>query len=267
MQMFTCAHTRRHLIKLGTAALPLIVSAGCKMDDPHLNHERRKNEQQHNCFLKGTRIATPLGDHPVEKLQVGDEVHTHDGVKPIRWIGYDKFEKSEESTWNKGVMPIRVARFAIDNRTPRRDLYLSPAHCLYIDGFLIPVVHLINESSIAAHMPSPINVIEYYHIEFDEHEVIFAEGTPVESYLPTKPQNFSNFVEYERLRGIKNQSSKTPFAPLVGYYGGRDELKGFCRYLISNVVDVRDPIQVAWDRIAARATMNANTPVAADAGI
>jgi hypothetical protein len=237
------------------------------MDDPNSDHEHRKNKQQHNCFLKGTRIATPLGDLPVQKLQIGDEVHTHDGVKPIRWIGYNKFEKSEGNIWDKGVMPIRVARFAIDNRTPRRDLYLSPAHCLYIDGFLIPVVHLINESSITTHMPSSVNVIEYYHIEFDAHEVIYAEGIPVESYLPTKRQNFSNFVEYEQLHGIESQSNKTPFAPRVGYYGGRDELKGLCRYLISNVVDVRDPIQVAWDRIAARAATKANMQVAVDASI
>ena len=121
---------------------------------------------------------------------------------------------------------------------------------------------MINESSIATHMPSPANVIEYYHIEFDAHELIYAEGTPVESYLRTNPENFSNFVEYEELYGPEHRTNMTPFAPIVGYYGGRDELKGLCRYLISNVVDVRDPIQVAWDRIAARAITNANIPAA-----
>ena len=264
--MFTHAHTRRHLIKLATAGLPLIVSAGCKMDGPHSDRERIENERQHSCFLKGTRIATRLGDLPVQELRIGDEVYTHNGVKPIRWIGHNQFRKSEGETWSKSVMPIRVARFAIDDRTPQRDLYLSPAHCLFIDGVFIPVVHMINESSIATHMPSPANVIEYYHIEFDAHELIYAEGTPVESYLPTNRDDFSNFVEYEGLYGPERGSDMTPFAPIVGYYGGRDELKGLCRYLISNVVDVRDPIQVAWDRIAARAITNANIP-AADANL
>jgi hypothetical protein len=44
-------------------------------------------------------------------------------------------------------MPIRVARFAIDDHTPYRDLSL--AHCVFIDEALIPVMYLINEASIA----------------------------------------------------------------------------------------------------------------------
>ena len=30
-------------------------------------------------------------------------------------------------------MPIRVARFAIDDHTPHRDLYLSPLHCIFFN--------------------------------------------------------------------------------------------------------------------------------------
>jgi hypothetical protein len=37
------------------------------------------------------------------------------------------------------------------------------------------------------------------------------------------------------------------------YDNGRQELKGLARSLISNVVDVRDPIQIAYDQIAERA--------------
>jgi hypothetical protein len=45
----------------------------------------------------------------------------------------------------------------------------------------------------------------------------------------------------------------TPFAPILRYHGRRQELKGLVRSLISNVVDVRDPIQVAYDQLAKRA--------------
>ena len=45
----------------------------------------------------------------------------------------------------------------------------------------------------------------------------------------------------------------TPFAPMLGYDNGRQEMKGLVRSLISNVVDVRDPIQIAYDQIAKRA--------------
>jgi hypothetical protein len=34
---------------------------------------------------------------------------------------------------------MRIARFALNDQAPRRDLYLSPSHSLFIDGFLIPV--------------------------------------------------------------------------------------------------------------------------------
>jgi hypothetical protein len=263
MPEFTRARTRRHLFGLaaaGAASIPFIAPAG----RPALAKER-ENENENNdrdggndckpkcCFLKGTRIATPRGEVLVEELQIGDEVCTHDGIKTIKWIGYDKFRKTAGKAWHKSVMPIRVARFAIDDHTPHRDLYLSPAHCLYLDGVLISVVHLINETSIAAPAPSTMDTIEYYHIEFDSHEVIYAEGAAVESYLGTNRENFSNFVQYERLYGSQRQSDKTPFAPMVAYCGGRDELKGLVRSLISNVVDVRDPIQVAYDRIAERA--------------
>jgi hypothetical protein len=45
----------------------------------------------------------------------------------------------------------------------------------------------------------------------------------------------------------------TPFAPVLRYHGRRQELNGLLRSLISNVVDVRDPIQIAYDQLAKRA--------------
>ena len=96
--------------------------------------------------------------------------------------------------------------------------------------------------------------IEYYHIELDTHEVIYAEGALVESFIDddSNRENFSNFVQYERLYGAEPQSKMTPFAPILMYRGRREELKGLVRSLISNVVDVRDPIQIAYDQLAQR---------------
>jgi len=44
----------------------------------------------------------------------------------------------------------------------------------------------------------------------------------------------------------------TPYAPLVAYGGGRAELKALLRLAVSPSLDMRDPIQVAYSRIAAR---------------
>jgi len=209
-----------------------------------------------NCLLKGTKISTPSGDRLVQELQIGDEVQTLAGRKTIKWIGYNKFTKEEGSAWQDSVMPVRVARFAIDDHTPHRDLYLSPWHCIFFNEALIPVMYLINETSIASGMPSDMSAIEYYHIELYTHEVIYAEGALVESLLfedGSSRENFSNFVQYERLYGVERQSKMTPFAPILEYRGRRQELKGLVRSLISNVVDVRDPIQIAYDQLAKRA--------------
>jgi Hint domain len=145
------------------------------------------------CFLKGTKISTTSGDRLVQDLQIGDEVQTLAGRKTIKWIGYNKFTKEEGRPWQDSVMPIRVARFAIDDHTPNRDLYLSPLHCIFLNEALIPAMYLINETSIAQGTPPDISEIEYYHIDLDTHEVIYAEGTLVESFFDDDGSNRENF--------------------------------------------------------------------------
>jgi hypothetical protein len=204
------------------------------------------------CLLKGTKISTPSGDRLVQELQIGDEVQTLAGPKVIKWIGYNKFTKEEGRAWQDSVMPIRVARFAIDDRTPSCDLYLSPQHCIFINEVLIPVIYLVNETSITEGAPANTPALEYYHIELDTHEVIYAEGALVESYDGWNREAFSNFVQYERLYGVA-QSEMKPFARILKYDGRRQELKGLVRSLISYVADARDPIQIAYDQLAKRA--------------
>ena len=168
------------------------------------------------CFLRGTNILTSKGEAHVEDLMIGDLVVTADGeAMPIRWIGRNLFKKAGTRPWPESVQPILVSRFAIDDKTPHADLYLSPGHALYIDGVLIPVKHLINGTSITQAMPEGMDAVEYFQIELETHEVIFAEGTPVESFLVKdgNRENFTNFVEYERLYGTEPALSMTPYAP------------------------------------------------------
>jgi hypothetical protein len=205
--------------------------------------------------LKGTTVSTPSGDRRIEDLQIGDEVDTLSGRKAIKWIGYSRFTKDEGRPWQGSVMPIRVARFAIDDQTPHRDLYLSPEHCVFFNDVLIPVKNLVNDASITPAMPSGMTAIEYYHAEFDAHEVFRAEGALVESYRDedSRRESFSNFVQFERLYGRERQPATTPFAPVLSYRNRREKIMGLARSVISNAVDIRDPIQVARDQLARRA--------------
>jgi Hint domain len=208
-----------------------------------------------HCLLKGTKISTPSGDRPVQDLQIGDEVHTLAGLRAIKWVGYNKFTKEEAKAWLDSVMPIRVARFAIDDHSPHSDLYLSPLHCIFFNEALIPVKYLSNGTSVAQSAPPDMSAIEYYHIEFDRHEVLYAEGALVESFFDGESEReyFSNFIEYERLYATERQSKMTPFAPIFGYRNKREKIEGVARSLISNIIDVRDPVQIAHDQIARRA--------------
>jgi hypothetical protein len=247
--------TRRQLFRVmaaGGASVPFLALA--KKSTAQV--ASTLNPKPHvGCLLKGTKISTSSGYRPVQDLQIGDEVHTLSGQKAIKWIGYNKFRKEKDRPWHDGVMPIRVARFAIDDQSPHSDLYLSPLHCIFFNEVLIPVKYLINGTSVAQGAPSDMSALEYYHIDLDTHEVLYAEGALVESFLEedSERENFSNFVQYERLYGAERRPKMTPFAPILAYRNRRQKIEGVARSLISNIVDVRDPVQIAHDQIARRA--------------
>ncbi len=164
--------TRRQLFRVmaaGAASVPFFALA--KKSSAQIVAPSVRPRPVH-CVLRGTTISTPSGYRPVQELQIGDEVHTLAGRKAIKWIGYNKFTKEEGRVWLDSVMPIRVARFAIDDHSPHSDLYLSPLHCIFFNEALIPVKYLINGTSVAQGAPSDISAIEYYHIELDTHEVL-----------------------------------------------------------------------------------------------
>jgi hypothetical protein len=220
-----------------------------------LSKRARAGHHQSHCFLRGTRILTPDGEISVEDLTIGALVETLNGPLPVKWIGRQKFNKNSRS-WHWSVAPIRVGRFALNDQYPLRDLFLSPKHCLLIDENLIPVEWLVNGRSIALAMMDDRESIDYFHIELETHEVVFAEGAPAETLLVTGDrEKFANFVEYERLYGADERPVMKPFAPILKYDGRRGEVERLLRSVVSPVIDIRDPILRARDRIAARAEL------------
>ena len=208
-------------------------------------------EEGCNCFLLGTRIETPKGLVTVELLRIGDAVLTASGeAKPVKWVGRWQFERASDP----GAAPVRIARLAIDGKAPHTDLYVSPAHAIYIDGVLIPASNLVNGITIVADAKPGLPIITYYHIEFDTHEVIFAEGLAVESYLAQGANSFDNADEYLRLYGPRT-GPMAPFAPIASYYGGRQELASHIRSALAAIYDFRKPIDKVRDRLADRAEL------------
>ena len=212
------------------------------------------NPNHPSCFLRGTAIRTPDGEVRIEDLRVGDPVLTVRGeAVPIRWVARHLYRKGGPS-WPESVMPIRVSRDALSEGIPHSDLFLSPGNSLFIDGHLMLVRDLVNGISIVPAMPEG-TTLEYFHILLATHEVIFANGAPAETLVVEVDnfrERFTNFIEYERLYPGETRLAMTPFAPLAGCYGGRAELKALFRRGVSTVVDVRDPLQRAYDHIATR---------------
>jgi hypothetical protein len=191
---------------------------------------------------------------PVESLAIGALVMTTNGALPVKWVSRQTFRRNASASWHPSVVTIRVSRFAIDDQTPQRDLYLSQEHCLLIDGVLIPVKHLVNGRSIAFDDDAKTSeTIEYFCVELDTHEVIFAEGTAVETFRYGGGQiAWDNLGEYQDLYGSEHELT-SPFAPIWHHEGGRAEARALLRLAASRFVDLRDPIHIAYDRIAARA--------------
>ena len=59
-------------------------------------------------------------------------------------------------------------------------MFITRHHAIRVGDVLVPAEHLVNGRSIV--WDSRDRVIEYYHIELDQHAVLCAEGAPAESF-------------------------------------------------------------------------------------
>jgi T5SS/PEP-CTERM-associated repeat protein len=140
------------------------------------------------CFAAGTRIATPGGDVPVERLAAGDQITTlHGEACPVRWLGRRRIDLTTHPRPDT-VAPVRIQRGAFANSVPHSDLLLSPDHAIFVDGMLICAHQLINGTTIR--QEKDWTAVEYFHVKLDTHAILLAEGLPAESYLDTGNHGF-----------------------------------------------------------------------------
>jgi len=192
----------------GARALPAVTLAAITLtgdytgDFFHLADDSHGNtvmtEDTTPCYCRGTRIRTPGGQVPVEDLRIGDLVMTADGeALPLKWIGRRSY-RDWLAVGNADVQPILFKAGSLADRVPARDLHVSPEHAMFIDGMLIPACHLVNGSSIRK--VEGMEEIDYFHLEFDRHAVIFADDAPAESFVDDDSRMlFHNADEYRRL--------------------------------------------------------------------
>jgi hypothetical protein len=143
------------------------------------------------CFAAGTGIATTRGLIPVESIHRGDRVCTVlDGdTAAVIWVGRRKVDCARHPNPSK-VWPVRVSAHAFGRGMPAADLVLSPDHAVYVDRVLIPIRLLVNGYTVRQELTERI---AYHPIELAQHDVLLANGMPVESHLDTGDRTrFSN---------------------------------------------------------------------------
>ncbi|WP_103172791.1 Hint domain-containing protein [Paracoccus sp. SY] len=148
------------------------------------------------CFTRGTVILAANGAVAVEDLEVGTMVVTRDnGHQPIRWIGRVTL-LAERLRAQPNLRPIRIAVGALGPNLPAQPLVVSPQHRILIRSAIAQRMFGAPEVLVAAKQLLPLKgidiaddleTVEYFHILFDRHEIVFANGTETES-LYTGPQ-------------------------------------------------------------------------------
>lgn len=145
------------------------------------------------CFTPGTRIRAPGGPRLIEDFQPGDLVTTRDhGVQEIRYIARRRLGP-EDLSRSPNLRPVIIESGAMGGGLPKRRLTVSRQHRMVLSGWpmalmfdeydmLAPAISLVNDHSIR--VDYACREVEYIHLLFDRHEILFAEGAATESFHP-----------------------------------------------------------------------------------
>lgn len=140
-----------------------------------------------SCIARGTRIATPTGPVPVERLDAGDRLDSPCGQGGrLVWIGETRLT-ARELVAAPALRPFRIRAGALGAGCPGRDLVLAGGQRLRTvsgQARLMPVAALENGHSV--HPCDPAGGIIYFHIMLDAPGLAVAEGLGTAT-LPCHP--------------------------------------------------------------------------------
>jgi hypothetical protein len=164
------------------------------------------------CYCRDTLILTDRGEISVQALAIGDVVVTMSGAtRPIKWIGRRSYA-GRFAFGQKNILPVCIKAGALDENTPRRDLWISPHHAMYLEGVLIEARDLVNGVSVV--QAETVDKVEYFHIELETHDVLVVEGSFSESFIDDDSRNmFHNAPEYRALYPEDEQAAVRHYAP------------------------------------------------------
>ena len=132
-------------------------------------------------FIRGTMVETVDGPKPIEDIAACDMIITSDnGAQPVRFLLRQTVD---------AAAPILFEAGSIENGS---DLIVSPEHRMLIadwraelvmgcDEVLVTARHLVNGKDVRA---LEGGTVEFLHLLFDAHQIIFVNCCAAESYLP-----------------------------------------------------------------------------------
>lgn len=147
------------------------------------------------CFTPDTLLDTPDGPRRVADLAPGDRVHTRDaGAQPLIWTGARSLSGARLHAM-PDLRPIRIRAGALGDGAPRRDLLVSPRHRILIRGPAARALFGTDEVLVAAEdlvdgrrilRDHALGRVTYLHLMLPDHQVVFADGVPAESFHPAR---------------------------------------------------------------------------------
>ena len=145
------------------------------------------------CFAADTLITTPDGMVPVDKISAGDMVQTMDnGPQRVVWVGQSRISGVALRRFPE-LRPVRFRAHALGTAQPVDDLLVSPGHRLLVRGKRAQAMFNADEVLVAARdlvdgaairRDLALHGVTYGHLMLEDHQILFANGVPSESFHP-----------------------------------------------------------------------------------
>ncbi|MEL6645986.1 MAG: Hint domain-containing protein [Pseudomonadota bacterium] len=184
-------------------------------------------EQAFSAFAHGVLINTAQGPVAVEDLVPGMEIETaNGGTTTLKWVGAITMVPGAPSASDEPQRLYRITADALGLARPATDATFGPAarllkrdpavvNALGAEAALSPVKTMEDGVSVVA--LNPVSPVRVYHLAFDSHQVIMANGVEVESYHPGPDAHYSMSQELRDL--------------FVSLFPHIDSLQGFGRMM------------------------------------
>lgn len=171
------------------------------------------------CLGAGMRITLANGALvPVEELEPDMPILTRDhGAQPLRWVGKVTLRAQGQ------FAPVIVAPGALGNLNA---LVLAPLHRIFLyqrgdarlagrSEILVQARHLVDGARITQREGG---FATYFSLAFDAHQIVYAEGVPVESLLVSRAivQRLPDALARDLTTRFPRLDQRAHFAPDIG---------------------------------------------------